>query len=301
LEKRCSDFEFPIEYIEKSRKSMSESNIDLRETHIIGARTRERIVSSHVCKALSLYGIHLTGLSSARPDFRFVRLQPTISQILVCLSGEGYVLVDGEWKSCNSGTAYITPPGVLHAYHAAGEVLWEICWVMYGPEEQARFLAASRYPLLIQVDPYPLSQSIEGLYRESISQADQPIMQLWAQLLHSYVQRLLTHQTSNELRLQRIWDAVNADIAFSWNTAILAEQAGMSTEHLRRLCQQYLGCSPMKYVTMLRMRHAAALLAHDAYGVEAVARRVGYENPYAFSTAFKRSMGMSPSLYRHRK
>jgi transcriptional regulator GlxA family with amidase domain len=126
-------------------------------------------------------------------------------------------------------------------------------------------------------------------------------MQLWAQLIHSYAQRILSGQAGNELRLQHIWDAVNADIAYPWSNAILAERAGTSPEHLRRLCQQHLGCSPMKHVTMLRMRHAATLLAHDAYNVEAVARRVGYDNPYAFSTAFKRSMGVPPSLYRHHK
>jgi AraC-like DNA-binding protein len=54
----------------------------------------------------------------------------------------------------------------------------------------------------------------------------------------------------------------------------------------------------MKQVAMLRMRHAAVLLAHDAYSVEAVAGRVGYDNPYAFSTAFKRYMGVPPSRYR---
>ncbi|SRR5579884_3999585 len=280
---------------------MSESNINIRETHIIGARTRERIVSRHVCQALSFYGIYLTGLSTAFPDFRFVRQQPAISQILVCLSGEGNVLVDGQWKCCNSGMAYITPPGNLHAYYAVGEDPWEICWVMYGPEEQERFLATTRYPLLAQVDPYPLSQSIEGLYRETMSQAEQTAMQCWTQLIHIYTQRMLTGQADNEIRLQHIWDAVNADIAYPWNSSVLAERAGMSTEHLRRLCQYYMKCSPMKHVTMLRMRHAAVLLAHDAYNVEAVARRVGYDNPYAFSTAFKRNMGVSPSLYRQHK
>jgi AraC-like DNA-binding protein len=278
---------------------MSESNITLRETHIIGASTRERIVSHHVCKTMPLYGIYLTGLSSAHSDFRFVRQRPAISQILVCLSGEGKVLVDGQWKCCSEGMAYITPPGTLHAYYATGEHPWEICWVMYGLEEQERFLSVTRDPLLIRVDPYPLAQTIEGLYREAISQAEQTTMQSWAQLTHIYAQRILTRQTGNEIRLQHIWDVVNADIAYPWNNTALAEQAGMSTEHLRRLCQQYLGYSPMKHVTMLRMRHAAFLLAHDAYSVEAVAHRVGYDNPYAFSTAFKRNMGMSPSLYRH--
>jgi AraC-like DNA-binding protein len=56
----------------------------------------------------------------------------------------------------------------------------------------------------------------------------------------------------------------------------------------------------MRYVTLLRMRHAAALLASDSYSVEDVARQVGYENAFAFSTAFKRLMGDSPTGYRRR-
>ena len=49
------------------------------------------------------------------------------------------------------------------------------------------------------------------------------------------------------------------------------------------------------------MRRAAALLAAESYTVEAVARLVGYENPYTFSTAFKRQMGAPPSAYRQGK
>jgi AraC-like DNA-binding protein len=47
------------------------------------------------------------------------------------------------------------------------------------------------------------------------------------------------------------------------------------------------------------MRHAASLLASDFYTIETVAQKVGYDNPFAFSTAFKRVMGVSPSAYRN--
>lgn len=277
---------------------MSESHIELRETHMIGSQTRERIVSSSICKALSLYGIHLTGLSSALPGFRFVRLRPGMSQVFVCMSGWGYVWVNGNWERCASGMAYITPPGVLHAYYAVQEVPWETCWVIYGQGEHNYIANATKSPLLLQIEPHPLAQAIEGLYRESIGQGEQIIMHSWAQLLQSYAHRIV-RETGNASRLQRVWDAVNADIAYPWNSKTLAERAGISTEHLRRLCQQHLGSSPMKQVTSLRMRHAAMLLAHDAYSIEEVAQRVGYENPFAFSTAFKRTMSIAPSAYRN--
>ena len=56
----------------------------------------------------------------------------------------------------------------------------------------------------------------------------------------------------------------------------------------------------MRHITFLRMRQAGALLSSEAYTVEAVAQQVGYDNPFSFSTAFKRETGLSPSQYRRR-
>jgi AraC-like DNA-binding protein len=47
-----------------------------------------------------------------------------------------------------------------------------------------------------------------------------------------------------------------------------------------------------------RMHIAEELLASTDLGVAQVARRVGYESEEAFSRAFKRSVGSSPSIWR---
>lgn len=57
----------------------------------------------------------------------------------------------------------------------------------------------------------------------------------------------------------------------------------------------------MRHLTALRMRRATAYLASDSYTIEAVARLIGYDSRYAFSTAFKRQMGLPPSEYRQGK
>jgi AraC-like DNA-binding protein len=54
----------------------------------------------------------------------------------------------------------------------------------------------------------------------------------------------------------------------------------------------------MAYLTAWRMSVAADLLADPALSLRAVARRVGYGTPFAFSAAFKRHRGMSPAAFR---
>ena len=46
------------------------------------------------------------------------------------------------------------------------------------------------------------------------------------------------------------------------------------------------------------MREAAALLSSESYKLAEVARRVGYDNVFAFSTAFKRQFGTAPAYFR---
>ena len=56
--------------------NIPEMQLDLRETHVIGKRTREQIVSSEQVSELAGQGIELVGISEARRGFflRVIRL-----------------------------------------------------------------------------------------------------------------------------------------------------------------------------------------------------------------------------------
>ena len=47
------------------------------------------------------------------------------------------------------------------------------------------------------------------------------------------------------------------------------------------------------------MRYAAELLSSGKFSVSDTAAATGYENVYYFSSAFKKYMGISPSVYLH--
>ena len=57
----------------------------------------------------------------------------------------------------------------------------------------------------------------------------------------------------------------------------------------------------MHHVIYLRMQHAANLLTTTDDKVETIAHACGYENPFVFSTTFKKWVGWRPSDYRARK
>ncbi len=275
--------------------SISNTNTSLCETHMIGTDTQEQIVSAALCPALMPHQIRLAGLTEAGAGFAFTRPAPPWGQILACTGGQGWVWVDPVWEHCAAGQVYVTPPHTLHAYRAETKIPWSLCWV----QSSGEWLHRDR-PILLSADPCPLSGSIMGLHREAMQSLDPVLLTPWAFLVSSYARRLVQPRGSDP-RFRHLWDLVSADLAAPWTVASLARLIALSPEHLRRLCHQHLAVSPMRHVTALRMRRAAALLASESYTVEAVARIVGYDNPYTFSTAFKRQMGTPPSAYRQGK
>jgi AraC-like DNA-binding protein len=83
-----------------------------------------------------------------------------------------------------------------------------------------------------------------------------------------------------------------------WTVSELARRVAVSRSLLDARFREVLRRSPIRYLTEWRMHLAEDLLATTELGVGAVARRVGYDAEEAFSRAFKREHGQSPSVWR---
>jgi AraC-like DNA-binding protein len=86
----------------------------------------------------------------------------------------------------------------------------------------------------------------------------------------------------------------------AWTLESLAQQSGSSRSALSRRFSLAMGESPMGYLTCWRLCLASDLLQKTDAPLSAVATRVGYANPYAFSAAFHRYYGVRPGAHRRR-
>ncbi len=92
--------------------------------------------------------------------------------------------------------------------------------------------------------------------------------------------------------------ALHTEPAHRWTVAELAARAGLSRAAFAARFARLVGEPPLTYLTGWRMTLAADLLRDTEDTVAAVARAVGYDDPFAFSVAFKRVRGASPSDWR---
>lgn len=91
---------------------------------------------------------------------------------------------------------------------------------------------------------------------------------------------------------------MHRNVATGWTLPGLARACGASRTTLAERFQRLVGTPPMQYLTNWRMQIAALLLVEQSAKVYSVAIEVGYESEAAFSRAFKRVVGSSPSAWR---
>lgn len=262
----------------------------LIRTHIIGSRTRERIVGPAECPALEEQGVQLCGLSDVAPPYRMVRPRLGWSEVIVTLAGKGKVLAQRKWRGIQAGEAFVAPHDAQQAFFA-DKGRWKFVWVQF-----SRRLAGEE-AMVVPADGEDLAAVVSALHHEVLGTGDRGVLAHLAALVARLGER--AGGRTNRERLEKLWREVDADLAGVWNVARMAARVGMCGEHLRRVCLAERGVTPMQHVAELRMRRATALLRSTPAKIESIATEVGYGSVYAFSAAFKRWSGQAPGALRN--
>ena len=80
----------------------------------------------------------------------------------------------------------------------------------------------------------------------------------------------------------------------------LAERVNASSRQLRRAFSEVGGTTFSSYLREVRMSRAADLLRETDAPIQEIAAAVGYGEPSQFTKAFRRSFGITPTVYRLR-
>ncbi len=94
---------------------------------------------------------------------------------------------------------------------------------------------------------------------------------------------------------------VHNNLGEKMDLQMLAEIANFSPFHFHKIMRAYLRESIGSYIIRVRMETAANLLAYSSETISDIAYRIGYDTPAAFTKAFQKRFGTSPSDYRQNR
>lgn len=79
--------------------------------------------------------------------------------------------------------------------------------------------------------------------------------------------------------------------------SLLAKQCNISEVYFRRLFSEQFKVTPKQFIIDARINKAKEYLSEGAMSVNAIGEKCGFENPYHFSRAFKKRVGVTPSAF----
>jgi AraC family transcriptional regulator len=103
-----------------------------------------------------------------------------------------------------------------------------------------------------------------------------------------------------EWQMNRVREMVETLPSRDIHIADLAQACGISARHLMRGFKATMGTTVHGYVEHVRIERTKRLLSSTRIPLETLAAEVGYSSGSHMATAFSRSQGMSPSLFRQR-
>lgn len=97
---------------------------------------------------------------------------------------------------------------------------------------------------------------------------------------------------------KRVRDYLEENLASHVTLMSLAAVAGLSASHFAHAFKHSFGVPPHRYFALRRLERAKALLAAPGVSVTEIALTLGFSETSAFTSAFRKTTGLTPSEYR---
>lgn len=262
-------------------------------------------------------------LTSSWQGYFFVPHWHEELELIYIEEGRMELVVQNQSRILIPGTIVLLPPGVLHTSYRIDQsfcrfscVVFSELWLSGGQEEAAYkellapLFAADFSDWLLLVPDEARSAGADYLFKQLTVQLDEgscfnqlAAKGLMLQLVAVFFSKrsAFPEKRGNRLREMRekaILIFMEEHYSESLQLADLAATLNLSKEQFSRFFRESFRCSPMQYLTALRIQKACQLLESSDLPIAVIAEQCGYDNGNYFAKVFLHQMGSSPSDFR---
>lgn len=226
------------------------------------------------------------------------------------LEGQGHYFINDRHYVLRKNQCFLVPPDVVTYYKAEPSDPWTYVWICFNGTAAPTLLQHCRFtessPLLAVADAEPYREAIfEMMEHAPLTPADE----CYIQSILYRILAMLGQQTEasygdadslDNFYISRAIDYINKSTILDITVSDVAEYLHISRSYLFGLFKKHLNTSPQAFLITARMANAKELLLRTSISVENIAFSSGYQNPFAFSRAFKKETGMTPREFRQK-
>lgn len=263
--------------------------------------------------SLDLYLIH-TGVEHCTPSH--ICPGPKDEFIIhFVLSGRGvYTCRKHTWQ-LRAGEMFLIYPNEHVTYASDAEDPWSYAWIGFNGIRANTALTNCGFSQHTLARPFhDPDQILEKIHmilesRQLTFAADLNrnacLLQILAKLCNDYAmhapQESRQRRGQSKAYLAHAIEYIEYSYPYGINVTDIVDYIGISRTYLNRIFKKELGVSVQTFLINYCLHKAASLLVSTDSTVHEIAKAVGYEDPLAFSKAFKKKFGKSPKNYREHK
>ncbi|WP_139903230.1 AraC family transcriptional regulator [Clostridium thermarum] len=132
---------------------------------------------------------------------------------------------------------------------------------------------------------------------ESINTFNQVVFQIFEGIAESYKTSSSSKYENIAKNVMEIIDQRYGDINLSVES--VADEIGFTASYITKIFKQHTGKTVIEYINEKRIECAKALLTQTSHSVAVIAEKCGFANITYFHRAFKKVVGITPSVYRN--
>ena len=245
------------------------------------------------------------------PGWRLDRYQDDCHTLGFVVDGECLAEVEGSRFQARSGSMLYFPPN--QEYGLSSRTGFSIYWIYLDIKVYEGGLAPFKLPRIAGLPPcVELGAKVAVLHThaerifeywkrpwpEDALQCKASVYEMLGALSALGHQHLEKTWSDRQVAVSRAKRYIEEHLEAQIDLDEIARHVGMSKFHLARHFTAEFGVSPLRYHLLRKIDHAKLLLRLHHLSVEDVAARLGYSSVSAFTRAFTRVAGMSPTEYR---
>lgn len=243
------------------------------------------------------------------------------AEIMYVLSGSCVVETMGCPKILDKGDFILLDAGVPHGLEVAQEMRCRMLNIEFTiskgrqsvpslrqmAEETPLFEAflEARCPYLLARDYYELYPALKNMILEldEKRQGHQILTPLYMseiliKLARAYEDQRERMTSPGSLHVRKAITYLHQNYDQAFRMEALADRLEIHAGYLHRIFKEHTGCTPVSYLTRLRLNKAKMLLRRTEIPISQISDYVGINSRQYFTSLFKKHLGKSPSEYR---
>lgn len=250
------------------------------------------------------------GREKCIPNKKFTFTPKTYFVLHYVLSGQGTLEMEGKIYRLKKGMAFIIPPRYVPHYYPDKDDPWTYTWIGFGGLNVDQYMERAnlglKSPIIHDDSEQRIRYLMENLHESFLDTGylGMNCLGLCYQVVANLIK--IGHRVNDgipqpERHVNAAKDYIMNNYQFNITINDIASNVGVTTNYLANIFKDIVGISPKQFLTSIRITRACNLLRINAYPIKEIAKLVGYPNQLHFSSAFKKSMGISPLDFRRKE